>query len=223
MMFVSDLDDTLFREIYYVRSGYRAIGAEIERSSLMPASEVVSFLESSESTARGFDDLAARLWLMSPDNGFTARSMVDIYRYHTPDIRLRYGARATLEKIRQAGIPVGIITDGRSATQRAKIRALGLEEFVDESNIIISEEVGHDKTSHIPFRIMMERNPSQKSFLYLGDNPAKDFRWPNAMGWVTVQLDDIRGENIHSQEIEIPPSFRARHNIRRFSHILRYL
>lgn len=43
-MFVSDLDDTLFDEIDYVRSGYRAIGRELEHYSIMPCAEAVLFL-----------------------------------------------------------------------------------------------------------------------------------------------------------------------------------
>lgn len=223
MMFVSDLDDTLFREIDYVRSGYRAIASEIEKAGLMSASEVVNFLESSVSSAKGFDDLAAQIWQKHPASPFTVERMVDIYRYHKPDIRLRPGAFVTLEKMRKSNIPMGIITDGRSVTQRAKIEALGLDKFISDNNIIISEEIGCDKTRHLPFRIMMERNPEEQSFLYLGDNPAKDFRWPNAMGWETVELIDERGTNVHSQDIDVPSSYRARHHIKSISHVLRYL
>ena len=49
-MFVSDLDDTLFDEIDYVRSGYRAIGRELEHYSIMPCAEAVLFLEASSTT-----------------------------------------------------------------------------------------------------------------------------------------------------------------------------
>ncbi len=62
-MFVSDLDDTLFDEIDYVRSGYRAIGRELEHYSIMPCAEAVLFLEASSTTAEGFDDLSAKIWM----------------------------------------------------------------------------------------------------------------------------------------------------------------
>ena len=40
-MIVFDLDDTLFPEIDYVHSGYRAIGRELERHGIMSENEGV--------------------------------------------------------------------------------------------------------------------------------------------------------------------------------------
>ena len=91
IMFVSDLDDTLFDEIDYVRSGYRAIGRELEHYSIMPCAEAVLFLEASSTTAEGFDDLSAKIWVDHLGSRFNAQWMVDTYRYHIPDISLRPG------------------------------------------------------------------------------------------------------------------------------------
>ena len=108
---------------------------------------------------------------------------------------------------------LGLITDGRSNTQRAKIAALGLEKYFTPADIIISGETGQDKENQLPFRLMEERNPGETEFIYVGDNPAKDFRWPNRMGWETVQLDDINRENTHSQLIDVPAEYRAKRHI----------
>ena len=211
-MFVSDLDDTLFDEIDYVRSGYRAIGRELEHYSIMPCAEAVLFLEASSTTAEGFDDLSAKIWVDHLGSRFNAQWMVDTYRYHIPDISLRPGALDLLEGLKRRGVPIGIITDGRSATQRAKIKALGLDRFIHADNIVVSSEIGADKTSELPFITVAERNPNEREFMYVGDNPAKDFRWPNAMGWDTVMLLD-KGQNIHSQRINVSPDYRAHHTI----------
>ena len=189
-MIVFDLDDTLFPEIDYVHSGYRAIGRELERHGIMSENEAVGFLMASDNTA----------W------------MVDTYRYHTPDICLGKVTESTLAGLRDKGITLGIITDGRSATQRAKIKALGLDRFIHADNIVVSSEIGADKTSELPFITIAERNPNERMFMYVGDNPAKDFRWPNSMGWDTVMLLD-KGRNIHSQRINVPPDYRAHHTI----------
>ncbi len=219
-MFVADLDDTLFDEIDYVRSGYRAIGRELEHYSIMPCAEAVLFLEASSTTAEGFDDLSAKIWVDHPGCRFNAQWMVDTYRYHIPDISLRPGALDLLEGLKRRGVPIGIITDGRSATQRAKIKALGLDRFVADGNIIISGETGADKTTSLPFETLANRNPGCSRFLYLGDNPAKDFRWPNAMGWDTVEIIDSEGIHIHPQNIEVPPGYRAHHTISRLPEAL---
>ena len=219
-MFVSDLDDTLFYEIDYVRSGYRVIGLELEAAGIMPQAEAVGILMSAATTAEGFDNLSARIWLNHPGSSFDARWMVETYRFHTPDIRLREGAREMLSAIKAQGGRIGIITDGRSATQRAKIKALGLHEFVDNDNIIISGEIGADKTTRIPFDTLMSRNPQCGGFTYLGDNPAKDFRWPNALGWNTIEILDQGGIHIHPQAIEVPSDYRARHTVASLSEVL---
>lgn len=219
-MFVSDLDDTLFYEIDYVHSGYRAIGRELEAAGIMSQDEAVGILMSAATTAEGFDNLSARIWLSYPATSFNAGWMVETYRFHTPDIRLREGAREMLSGIRELRCGIGIITDGRSATQRAKIKALGLHEFIDSGNIIISGEIGADKTTRIPFDTLMSRNPHCNSFTYLGDNPAKDFRWPNAMGWNTIEILDAGGIHIHPQAIEVPSDYRARHTVASLSEVL---
>lgn len=221
-MVVSDLDDTLYNEIDYVHSGYRAIGRQLEEAGIMTCSEAVSFLMASATTAEGFDNLSARIWLKFPGCRYNTKWMVDTYRFHIPDIKLRPGALEMLEGLQSRAIPIGIITDGRPATQRAKIKTLGLEKFVTGENIIISGEIGYDKTSRTPFDAIAERNPGE-SFLYLGDNPAKDFRWPNMLGWNTVEILDGDGVHIHSQEIEVPPEYRAQHCISRLPELLTLL
>lgn len=221
-MFVTDLDDTLYREVDYVYSGYKAIGALLEQAGVMPESEVVEFLKTSESTARGFDDLAARIWLKCPGGRFTAKWMVDVYRTHKPVICPLPGVISTLEKLKSSGVRIGIITDGRSVTQRQKIMALGLDRFVDSQNLIISDEIGADKTTATPFETLASRNPEESRFLYIGDNPAKDFHWPNRMGWTTVELRDCLKTNIHSQDIAVAEEFRPQHIVAAFGDVLQY-
>lgn len=218
-MFATDLDDTLFSEMDYVRSGYRAIGHELERHGVMPQQEAVEILESAEDSARGFDNLAARIWMKHPGSPFTDTWMVGVYRTHKPDIHLLPGVEEMLERIKGRGIEIGIITDGRSNTQRAKIDALGLTDFVKPENIIISSEIGADKTTETPFTTLAARNPQEKRFLYLGDNPAKDFRWPNALGWTTVEILNPGFIHVHPQEIDVPEEYRSAYIVNAISEL----
>lgn len=219
-MVVFDLDDTLFKEIDYVKSAYRAIAGAIGRADEMHPELALTILEESESTEKGLDDLSAVLWQHNPDTQFKVPAMVEIYRTHVPDISLSPGAKELLDSLKEKNIAVGLITDGRPSTQRAKIEALRLTDYIAPDNILISGETGADKTQQTPFRMMMERNPAEQRFVYVGDNPAKDFRWPNALGWLTVQLDDPEGVNIHSQAIDVPADFRAARHIDRLADLL---
>ena len=94
---------------------------------------------------------------------------------------------------------MGILTDGRSISQRNKIRALGLESWINK--IVVSEEFGSAKPDERNFRHFHKVFPQHRSFAYIGDNPAKDFVTPNRLGWSTICLVD-QGKNIHPQQIE---------------------
>ena len=119
-----------------------------------------------------------------------------------------------LTYLQTAQIKIGIITDGRSLAQRAKIKALGLDRFVDDSNIIISGETGADKHTPLPFQKIANANPDGTKFIYVGDNPEKDFYWPNKLGWETIMLRDINGLNIHQQHPDdFPEDHRAKFEI----------
>lgn len=41
-MFATDLDDTLYREIDFVMSGYRAIGLELDKNNIMAADDAIN-------------------------------------------------------------------------------------------------------------------------------------------------------------------------------------
>ncbi|MBD5225544.1 MAG: HAD hydrolase-like protein [Bacteroidales bacterium] len=222
-MIVTDLDDTLYKEKDYVRSSVRAIGESLERMGVMSVSEVVDILNSAATLHQGFSLLSSMIKAIYPHTEFDDKWMVNIYRTHEPRIELNETVIDLFMCLIKNGQTIAIITDGRSNTQRAKIKALGLDQFVSPWNIIISSEVGGDKTTRVPFDTLMSRNPNEKQFVYIGDNPAKDFYWPNELGWETIQLDDTAGINIHSQTIEVPDNFKAKYRISRIEDIVNYL
>jgi putative hydrolase of the HAD superfamily len=92
-----------------------------------------------------------------------------------------------------------ILTDGRSVTQRLKIEALGLTRFP----VYISEEFSSEKPSSERFLKIVCKFECNK-YVYIADNPQKDFLAPNSLGWHTIGL---RGDqrNIHSQNIDALP------------------
>lgn len=197
MVVAFDLDDTLFRELDFVDSSYVAISRILEAENVIPAAEALSIMRSSLSQRQAFDNLAAHIIGYKGKKDFTASGFVEIYRSHYPSISLRPGARKMLEELKQQGIQLAIITDGRSLTQRHKFDSLELGRWINPCNLLISEEVGGDKTTPIPFQSAERLFPSEKSFVYVGDNPSKDFFWPNSMGWFTVQICNSPGYAVH--------------------------
>ena len=117
------------------------------------------------------------------------------------EISLDNATRRTLESLKSLGYDIAIITDGEAKVQREKIKALGLDKFVDPLDIIISEEMGSEKTELQNFRFFADKYPTYKKFFYVGDNTAKDFYWPNRMDWTTICIAD-NGRNKHKQNFE---------------------
>lgn len=119
--------------------------------------------------------------------------LISTYRNHQPDISLSPGTRALLKNIKGKSGKLGLITDGRSQTQRAKLEALGIQDLFDK--IIISEELGSEKPAKRNYMVIEEAFPDH-SYCYIADNIRKDFIAPNQLGWDTVCLLD-NGLNIH--------------------------
>lgn len=181
-VFVFDLDDTLFPEMDFVRSAYRAVAARWGWH-LLPA------MLAAQTPRAAFDS-----------TGVDAAAVLDLYRGHKPDISLPWRSLYTLASLHNRGCPLAVITDGRSVTQRNKLEALGIGRFVDKEDVFISEEVGASKVSGEAFGRVMSRYPG-RDYVYVGDNPAKDFAPARKLGWDTVCLLDA-GDNVHAQEFD---------------------
>ena len=195
---VFDLDDTLYKEQDYLLSAYREIaeriGDRVTRKQGVQEDRI-------------FDQMLR--WRQEGENVFqclidtygldmTAGDLLTVYRSHVPAIRLDEETNHLLDYLHRIAV-IGLITDGRSLTQRHKIEALGLSAYMDEEDILISEETGHEKPSEVPYRHFMARYPAC-TYYYVGDNPAKDFSAPDRLGWTSICLLDD-GRNIHPQEL----------------------
>ena len=105
------------------------------------------------------------------------------------------GAMDLIRELKESGVRVGIITDGRPEGQWKKIKALGLETLVDD--IIVTDELGgvqFRKPCDIAFRIMQTRwrlPPSE--MIYVGDNAEKDIQAPVQLGMRSVLLNNPHG------------------------------
>ena len=187
---VFDLDDTLYKEVDFLRSAYREIATFVGKDGVFE-----NMVEYWRQGANVFEEIIRHYDLpMSVDD------LLLIYREHIPHIKLEEHTKNKLSKLSQTNI-LGIITDGRSVSQRNKVKALELDTFITEDNVLISEETGYSKPSKEPYLYFMEKYPNRE-YYYIGDNPVKDFAAPNSLGWNTICLLDD-GRNIHRQNFEI--------------------
>lgn len=172
---IFDLDDTLYSEKDYVRSGYRKVAEHFGKPEIAD-----QMWEVFERGGKALDEvLEANVLAAQKDEA------LHIYRFQEPDIQLYPGVAEMIARIRETK-KVGIITDGRPEGQWAKIRALGIQ--VDE--IIITDELGgveFRKPNPAAFRLMQERlTVPFERMVYVGDNTQKDFIAPENLGMRTI-------------------------------------
>lgn len=196
---VWDVDDTLFLEQDYARSGFEAVGAHVERTRGIAGfgARLVAMFEAG---VRGdtFDRALAEFG--APADKDTIRELVEIYRGHTPRISLLPDARAALDAAVARGWRQAALTDGPPRSQRAKVEALGLAAWCDP--IVLAGELGPGRGKPAPDAFLVVERAlglTGSALLYVGDNPPRDFPAPWSLGWQTLR---IRREG--SQHVTVP-------------------
>jgi len=191
---VFDLDDTLYKEIDFVKSAYIHINSYINSRYNLDLSKKIK--KCVEDEINFFDLINSKL---HQDQSFPIEKYLELYRFHYPEIKLSDDTTFFLDKIFRNNIHFSIITDGRSISQRNKIKALGLNHLA--KNIIISEETGFEKPHLNNFKLLDRIYPN-KNLIYIADNTTKDFLAPNSLNWDTICLIN-NGQNIHPQDFNL--------------------
>lgn len=198
---VVDLDDTLYKEIDYVRSGCFAVESYLRSLGFGTGPATQKLGDEDLRSGQAIDKL-----LVIHDVPPSYRdSALWIYRMHSPSICLDQDTQNFIDWARMNCGGLAIVTDGRSFGQRRKLVALGLGDVP----CFISEEVGTTKRDSRAF-LEVERRFQGLSYVYVGDNPMKDFVAPNKLGWSTYGMRDD-GRNVHGQrQAGLSPEFQPK-------------
>lgn len=210
-LLVLDLDDTLYSEYDFETSGIQFV---LHSLNLPYSKKEKELLEKKLITHQ------RKIWVqeilqLCPNEFTSHQEILQRYHHHSPTISLYPDALTFLERNFHQNIPMVLVTDGKSITQRNKINALGISQFFQK--IYISEEVGEEKLGGKAFHEIHKLWPNHSKVM-IGDNPKKDFLIPNQLQWLTIQLED-RGQNIHAA---VSPSIehRAKISIENFDRLL---
>ncbi len=185
---IFDLDDTLYSEKQYVRSGYHAV------ANAFPCIEgfAQKLWKAFERGENAFDSVLTAEGIYTEQRKQTC---LEVYRKHTPKLQMYEGVKEMLIALRTEGYKLGIITDGRPEGQWAKIEALDIRTSVDE--IIVTDELGgieYRKPNPKAFEIMQQRLQVPFSEMcYIGDNIRKDFIAPKQLGMRTLYFRNRDG------------------------------
>lgn len=189
---VLDLDDTLYLERDYVRSGMCAAGEWLRLHRNVHGLERICLSLFEEGVRARLFDTALQYLEVDASPTLIARLVFE-YRRHLPTIKLAPDAARYLSKTNNR---LAIVTDGSALAQRMKVSALGLR-ALSINPIIYTDDLGQafSKPHTRPFELV-RASLAVDAFIYVADNPAKDFVGPSAMGWGTVQIE--RPERIHT-------------------------
>ncbi|WP_418207352.1 HAD family hydrolase [Bacteroides sp.] len=188
---VFDLDDTLYKEVDFLKSAYQEIASWLEDTyELKGVYNYMLFCY--EHGMNVFLSVNHEYRLSVPLEIYLSK-----YRLHFPTLYLSELVESFLARMCKEECALGLITDGRSITQSNKIKALGLGRYIAKENCIISESFGYSKPSLEPF-LYFQHKYQEGDFYYIGDNVIRDFVAPNQLGWTTICLRDD-GRNIHKQ------------------------
>lgn len=204
---VLDLDDTLYSEMSYLKSAYQHIAKYLSEDNKALYELMLDKYNNHEDVFE----------FLTHNYDVSKAELLDMYRFHEPDIELYPGVQRFLEAHSDIA-EIALVTDGRSKTQRNKIKALGLENVF--KNIIISEEIGSEKPDKRNFDQAVLNTDGDLHF-YIGDNISKDFITPNKMGWITICLKD-QGHNIHEQDFSLAKEYLPTHRFESWSEIKRF-
>lgn len=185
---VFDLDDTVYLERDYVRSGFAAVGSWAEEALAATGFGRCCWeLFCSGVRHRTFDEALHRLGVGG--DAALVRDLVNRYRSHVPDIALLADARRAIATLQADGVAVGVLTDGPLESQRAKATALGTADWAQR--VVFTDELGPSATKPSPagfIRLQQSFGVAARECIYVGDNPHKDFGGPATLGWRTVRV-----------------------------------
>jgi putative hydrolase of the HAD superfamily len=192
-----DLDDTLYPEVEFVKSGFSAVAREVHNRFDVQ------------------DDFYGILWnlFLKGDNKETfnkalykvglkedvqlIEELVYIYRNHTPHITL-YSDASEILTLLQGKKKIGLITDGPVEMQKNKVQALRIENYFDLC--VFTDAGGRNSWKPSPwgYQKMMEHfSLSGEYCAYVGDNSIKDFKGAKSLDWKTFKV--VRNEGIYRE------------------------
>ncbi len=189
---IFDLDDTLYLQADYKRSGFRAVAEWLEQHKGLDSDtayhELDIILQTKGPSYPNMFDIFVKNTGFDPK---LTKTLVEVFIEHQPQINCFPGVIKMISRLRNH-YKLGILTDGRLKTQEKKIDALRLRDKVDA--ILCSDIMGTNKPDeqlYCWFETYFMLKPTEQ--VYIADNPHKDFFGANKRGWLTVRV--LTGEH----------------------------
>lgn len=208
---VFDVDDTLYEQIVPFENSYKSLfGMDIDMEKFYLLSRYYSDVkfEASRNGEMTMDEYHIyRIQEAAKDLGVCltaeqALSMQKEYKKNQQKLQMSNTTISILELAKENNVKLGIITNGLSEHQWVKIKALGVERWIDRENIIVSGDYGINKPDVRIFEIMKEKlQLPNESLYYIGDSIENDIVGANNAGWKSIWINRYKQKS--PKEVDI--------------------
>ncbi len=181
MIVVYDLDDTLYDEIDFVKSGFKEVSRYLG-SDLYYDFMLEVFIKNG--SGKVFNSLIEKYNL-----DISLAKLIEVYKFHQPSISLPKESLELLVFTQE--YKTALISDGNYLMQENKFRALNLGSYIDYP--LFTDFYHTNKPEDKPFKMVMEKFEEESDFIYISDNPKKDFKAPNRLGWKSIRFKNSVG------------------------------
>ncbi len=188
MIFIFDLDETLYVEKNFVLSGFKVVAKYLNVKHNFNYQNTFKDLKTIlKMHGRGkiFDILLKKNKIYSKK---IISKLIFIYQHHRPKIKIKKEAIGVLKKLSKKN-KLYLLTDGFFKTQENKVVALGIKKYFKK--IYYTGRYGRDfeKPSLKCFKMIKDKEKCDwHELIYIADNPIKDFINLNKKQVVTIRL-----------------------------------
>ncbi|WP_314989663.1 HAD family hydrolase [uncultured Gemella sp.] len=201
---VFDVDDTLYEQIVPFKNAFRSlfdIDIDMEKFYLLSRYYSDVKFEASRNGEMTMDEYHIyRIQEAAKDLGVyltdeQALSMQRQYKKNQQILKMSDTTISILELAKKNNVKFGVITNGLSDHQWAKVNALGVEKWIPRENIIVSGDLGINKPDVRVFDAMQEKlQLGVESLYYIGDSLENDIVGANNAGWKAIWINRYNKE-----------------------------
>ena len=208
---VFDVDDTLYEQIVPFENAFRSlfdIDIDMEKFYLLSRYYSDVKFEASRNGEITMDEYHIyRIQEAAKDLGVfltdeQALNMQKEYKKNQQKLKMSDITISILELAKKNNVKLGVITNGPSDHQWAKVNALGVEKWIPRENIIVSGDLGTNKPDVRIFDDMQEKlQLDTESLYYIGDSFENDIVGANNAGWKSIWINRYNKECSPGTEI----------------------
>ena len=211
---VFDVDDTLYEQIVPFEKAYKNLfNMDIDMEKFYLLSRYYSDVkfEASRNGEMTMDEYHIyRIREAAKDLGVylfdeEALNMQKEYKKNQQKLQMPDITISILELAKENNIKLGIITNGPSEHQWYKVKALGVERWINKDNIVVSGDYDINKPDVRIFESMQEKlQLPNDSLYYVGDSLENDIVGANNAGWKAIWINRYKKklpENVDTYKI----------------------